>query len=174
VHGLERSQLPHDLDKLDTDEKTHKETLFLQQSLFIMYEMISHRNNPPLYAVLQFQHTMDHTLLLLARKLFIDGEATHVSQVAELEATWKDLPGAKGSPYAFSFSAKEQKEMEADVEGAVRGMDAITSINETIGKLFPEQGVVRPELYDEALDALEQIKEQVIAIYAKTDKEREM
>jgi len=40
---------------------------------------------------------MSYLFLLLARNLLIDGEATYLSQVAELEATWDTLPGATGS-----------------------------------------------------------------------------
>jgi hypothetical protein len=38
--------------------------------------------------------------------------------------------------------------MQADVEGVVRGMDVMTSIRETIGDLFPEHGIVKPERYE--------------------------
>jgi hypothetical protein len=43
-----------------------------------------------------------------------------------------------------------------------------------LGELFPEQGVVRPDQYDEALDALNQIREQVISTFASNSKEKEI
>jgi hypothetical protein len=64
--------------------------------------------------------------------------------------------------------------MQADVEGAVRGMDAMTISRETIGELFPEHGIVKPERYEEALDALGLVKEQVIALYAKAEEDRKV
>lgn len=64
--------------------------------------------------------------------------------------------------------------MEADTEGVVRGMEAMRAIRESIGELFPEQGIVRTELYDEALDALEQMKQQVIGEFAQTEQDREI
>jgi hypothetical protein len=172
VQGLERPQPPQDLEKLDAAEKKRLLTIYEQQSLCVLYNILTHHQNPKLYTAHQFQHTMSHTLLLLARNLLIDGEATYLLQVAELEATWNELPGAKGSAYPFSFSKEERGQIEAEVEGVVRGMDAMHSIRESIGKLFPEQGIVRPELYEEALDALSQMKEQVIDTFATTEHER--
>ena len=64
--------------------------------------------------------------------------------------------------------------MEANVEGVVRGMEAMRSIRESLSELFPEQGIVRADLYDEALDALEQMKVQVIEEFASNEQERDV
>ena len=106
--------------------------------------------------------------------MVVDGEATYLSQVTELEEIRDTIPGSKGSPYPFTFSAEERREMDARTEGALLGMNAMQSIRDSIGGLFPEQGCVRTELYDEALDALGQMKEQVIDEFAKTEEEREV
>lgn len=94
-------------------------------------------------------------------------------QVADLEAAWHALPTAQGSAYPFSFSAEEREQLEADVRGVVRGMEAMRSIRESMGDLFPEQGIVRADQYDEALDALRQIKDQVIQEFARTEQDTE-
>ncbi|KAF4622709.1 hypothetical protein G7Y89_g14318 [Cudoniella acicularis] len=174
VVGLERPQLPKDMNQFNTEEKKRAQVLYLKQSLCSLYNTITHHQNPQLYAALEFQQTPSHLLLLLARNLLIDGKASYLSQVAALEETWDELPGAKGSIYPFSFSASEKEEMEADTEGVVRGMEAMRAIKESIGELFPEQGIVRTELYEEALDALKQMKVQVIEEFAKNDEEREI
>ncbi|EDO02616.1 predicted protein [Sclerotinia sclerotiorum 1980 UF-70] len=64
--------------------------------------------------------------------------------------------------------------MEANVECVMRGMEAMESIKESIGELFPEQGIVRPDQYEEALDALEQMKDQVIEEFARSEEEKEI
>jgi hypothetical protein len=133
------------MEKLEGDAKKQAETLYLQQSLCSLYNTLTHYQNPQLYAALEFQQTTSYLLLLLARNLLIDGEASYLSQVVELEATWDALPGAKGCPYPFSFSSKEREEIETDVKGVVRGMEAMRSIRENLGELYPEQGIVRPE-----------------------------
>ncbi len=173
VSGLERPQRPKDIEKLEPSAKRHAEALYLQQSLCSLYKTLTYHQNPQLYAALEFQQTTSYLLLLLARNLLIDGEATYLLQIAELEATWDTLPGANSSAYPFSFSKSERQEMEADVEGVARGIEAMRSIRESIGELFPEQGIVRPEQYKEALDALEQMKVQVIEEFACNEQERE-
>lgn len=162
------------MEQLEGDAKKHAETLYLQQSLCSLYNTLNHHQNPRLYAAFEFQQTTSYLLLLLARNLLIDGEASYLLQVAELEAKWDTLPGAKGSTYPFSFSQKDREELEAEVEGVVRGMEAMRAIRESLGELFPEQGIVRPELYEEALDALAQMKDQVIETFATTEHEREV
>jgi hypothetical protein len=53
-------------------------------------------------------------------------------------------------------------------------MEAMRGVKESIGELFPERGIVRNDLYDDALNALQQMKEQVIDTYAKDEKEKEI
>lgn len=88
-----------------------------------MYNFLTHHQNPKLYAVLQYQRTTSFDFLLLARNLLIDGEAHYLHQVLELESKWRDLPGHTKAAYPFRFSAEERKQIEADVEGAMRGME---------------------------------------------------
>lgn len=78
------------------------------------------------------------------------------------------------SAYPFAFSTKEREEFEADVEGVVRGMEVMRSIRDSLGELFPEQGIVKSDQYDEALDALAQMKDQVISLFASNSHEREV
>ncbi|KAK0112105.1 hypothetical protein ONS96_001364 [Cadophora gregata f. sp. sojae] len=176
VHGLERPQPPKDIEKLDGNAKAKKQAqdLYLQQSLCSLYNTFTHHHNPRLYAALEFQQTTSYLLLLLARNLLVDGEASYLSQVAELEATWDTFPNARNSTYPFTFSEKERQEMKADVESVARGMEAMRSIRESIGELFPEQGIVRADQYEDTLNALEQMKDQVMDEFASNEQEREV
>ena len=63
-------------------------------------------------------------------------------------------------------------QVQSDSEGALRGMDSMSSIQEALGDLFPERGCVRPEQYDEVKDALRQCKDQIIDQFALTDADR--
>lgn len=69
---------------------------------------------------------------------------------------------------------KEREEIESDVEGVVRGMEAMRAVRENLAELFPEQGIVRLDRYEEALDALAQMKGQVIDEFAGNEQEREI
>jgi len=173
INGLERPQPPEDLEKLEPSERERANTLYLQQSLCSLYNTLTHRQNPRLYAALQFQHTQKYLLLVLARNLPIDGEASYLAQIAELDSTWNEFSGEGGSTYPFAFSDKEREELKADVEGVVRGMEAMRSIRESLGELFPEQGIVKLDDYEETLDALSQMKDQVISAFATDATERE-
>lgn len=55
----------------------------------------------------------------------------------------------------------------------VRGIEAMRPIRDSIGELFPEQGMVKPDQYEETLNALAQMKDQVIEKFADTEHERE-
>lgn len=112
--------------------------------------------------------------MLLARNLLIDGEASYLLELAELEATWNSLPRAEESAYPFRFSAEERKGLAADVEGVARGMEAMRTMKEAMGELFPEQGIVSPEHYEESRRTLLRMKYQVIQKYASTEQEREV
>jgi hypothetical protein len=173
INGLERPQPQKDLDELKPSERERANTLYLQQSLCSLYNTLTHRQNARLDAALQFQHTQKYLLLVLVRNLLVDGEASYLSQIAELGSIWNEYSGEEGSTYPFAFSDKERKELEADVEGVVRGMEAMRSIRESLGELFPEQGIVRSDNYEEALDALSQMKDQVISAFATNASERE-
>ncbi|KAF1837384.1 hypothetical protein BDW02DRAFT_586650 [Decorospora gaudefroyi] len=173
ITGLERPQPPTDVDKLASSARKYADTLYLQQSLCSLYNTLTHHQNPRLYAALQFQHTLKYLLLVLARNLLVDGEVTYLSQIAELSASWTDFSAQKDATYPFAFADKEREVFEADVQGVVRGMEAMRAIQDSLGPLFPEQGVVGLEQYDEALDALSQMKEQVISTFATTAAERD-
>jgi hypothetical protein len=106
INGLERPQAREDLDKLGPSERDRAYALYLQQSLCSLYNTFTHRQNPQLYDALQFQHTQKYSLLVLARNLLIDGEASYLAQVAELESIWNEFSGEESSTCPFTFSDK--------------------------------------------------------------------
>ena len=100
-----------------------------------------------------------------------------MARIIELAESRLSILGASESANGcerirFSFSANGKAEIQSDVEGALRDMDAMRGVQESLAELFPEHGLVRPEQYDEDKDALRQSKEQVIAEFARTKEER--
>ena len=61
---------------------------------------------------------------------------------------------------------------ERDAENASRGMELLQTVRDSMGDLFPERGIVKSEQYDEAREALRQLKDQVIEMYACNEEER--
>ena len=177
IFGLERPHLPKNLAQLDPLAQKEAKALFLNQSLSALYKAILHKQNPRLYRAMAFQETPSFDLLLLARNLLVDGEATYLAQVLELEETWNELPGVcahEAVPFPFQFSNEERAEIKADVDGALRGIEAMRGVRDSLGELFPERGIVRNDQYEEARDALRQIREQVIDTYTKDEKEKDI
>lgn len=176
TRGLERSLLPENLTQLDPAAQKQAKAMYLNRSLSALYKTLIHKQNSRLYRAMDFQETPSFDLLLLAWNLLVDGEATYLAQVVELEKTWAELPGVRargGAPFPFHFSDEEKAEIESDVSGALRGIEAMRGVQEGLGELFPERGIVRAEQYGEAKDALRQIKEQVIEAFARSERERE-
>ena len=52
-------------------------------------------------------------------------------------------------------------------------MQTMQGVKDAIGDLFPEKGLVRTDRYDEAKDALQQAKEQVIDLLAHNEKDKQ-
>jgi len=55
----------------------------------------------------------------------------------------------------------------------VQSMEAVRSIRESIGGFFPEQSIVEQHNYEEALNALSQMEDQVISTFTTSASERE-
>ncbi|KAF2757486.1 hypothetical protein EJ05DRAFT_465617 [Pseudovirgaria hyperparasitica] len=173
VTGIERPQYPADFHSMDPEAKKAAETRYFQRSLCALYNFWVYKANPKLHAAFEFQRTPEFSLLLLARNIIIDGEATYLAQVLELEKLWDTLPGAKNKSFPLNFSTQHRARIAAELEGAEEGMNLMSSIRDSIGELFPEQGIVRHDQYDETLDALAQMKTQIIEQFAKNEQEKE-
>ncbi|PVI05380.1 hypothetical protein DM02DRAFT_554611 [Periconia macrospinosa] len=172
IEGFVRPQLPTNMNELDLKAQSQATDLFYRQALCFLYRKLTHIHIPRIHAALEFQESIAYDLLLVARNLVIDGEVAYLSQLLDLETEWNKLPGAAGHKCPLSFTQGDREEIEAQHEGVVRGMEAMDAIREAMGELFPERGIVETELYNEALDALAQMKEQVIAHYARTEEEK--
>ena len=176
--GLERPELPDNYDQLDNALQKKVMSLYLSQMLSPMYRILLHNDVPLLYRAWEYQKSASFELILIAQRLLIDGEAQYLASVLKLEDVWSDLLGvvAQGSPsYPFRFSSAERTEIEADAKGADEGMNLMRSVRNSIGRdLFPEKGIVRVDQYNEAKNALQQIKDQVLGLYAHDEHERKL
>ena len=175
IIGLERSRSPENLAQLNPADQKEANALYLKRSLCALYKTLLYKQNPRLYRAVAFRETPIFNLLLLAQNLLIDGEATYLAQVLELETIWLELPGVRtrgAPPFPFRFSQEEKTEIETDVDGALRGMDAMRGVREALVDLFPERGIVRNDQYEEALDALRQVRDQVIETFASDERNR--
>ena len=176
--GLERPSLPHNLAELDTAAQTEANKLYLNQALSALYKAPVHLQIPRPYRAMTFRETSSFDLLLLAPHLLVDGEATYLAQVVELEKTWSQLPGVSTletlPSFPINISSEERAEIQADAEGANKGMQTLQGSQDSLRELFPANRMIPNDQYDEARDALRQMKEQVIEKYSKSESDREI
>lgn len=169
MKGLERPVLPANVAELPPDQQRHARQLWTLQSLSALYRHWLHVHHPEASQAFEAQDTVHYNLLLFARSLLVDGEATYMGQILELVDNHPEL----FDPNPPVFTANERAEIESDVEASLRGMQVMSAIQDALGgDLMPERGVVRPDQYHQAKDALKQMKEQVIEQFAHTDEER--
>ncbi|KAG5960060.1 hypothetical protein E4U57_000294 [Claviceps arundinis] len=163
LHGLERPEYPPGYDDLDNKAKKAADTLYLDQALCSMYRHLVHHKVPNVYNCLEFQQTTSFTLLLLARNIFIDGEASYLEQACELEDEWETLPGAQGIAFPLTFNATERLIIQEDGESASLAMAAMRRLQEILGEYFPTQGYVPKDRHKEVLEALPQAINHVLS-----------
>jgi hypothetical protein len=163
MYGLERPVMPLDFAQLDANEKRNAQNLFLQHSLCALYRTVVYRDCPKISECFVFQESMAFTLLLLARNILVDGEATYMAQVCELEDIWKTLPGTQGIEFPLSFKETEIQDIAMDLESARLGMVVMQRMRNSLGDLFPENGCVESSRHEEAVDALSRTRDRVLA-----------
>ena len=129
--------------RLDPVGRKEAIPLYLKQALCALYRILLYRQNSRLYHTVALQETTSFNLLLITRSLLVDGEATYLAQVMELEKQWADLPGVKmrgAAPFPFRFSNEERAEIETDITGGLHGMEAMQGVKATLDELFPVRG----------------------------------
>ncbi|KAL4914439.1 hypothetical protein BDW62DRAFT_213427 [Aspergillus aurantiobrunneus] len=92
----------------------------------------------------------------MAQNLLIDREALYRSRCLDLEKEWTALPGVQAS---------------GNPPFPMLGMELIRSLRQSLGQMWPENGVVRPEQYDKVKKLLKQAKAELIDQLAHTETE---
>jgi hypothetical protein len=169
MHGLERPTLPSGFAQLNDGGKRAAQALFYHQSLYALYRKIMQQECPKVSGCFEFQETSAFALLLLARNILIEGEASYMAQACELKSIWDTLPGAQCAVYPLSFSAADIDAIQADVESAAIGMDAMRRMRESLGDFFPEQGYVSSDPHQKVLDAISRTRAQVLFDVVKSE-----
>ncbi|KAJ5036776.1 hypothetical protein NUH16_004655 [Penicillium rubens] len=143
VEGLEPPTLPENIGELSSAKQLEAKRL---------------------YMTMEFRQTKCFEMLLLAQNLLVDGEALYQASVLDLEKEWPDIPGVQAfgnPPFPVQLSASEIRSLERDVSGAIRGMELLAHIKNSLGELWPEKGVVRHDQYDDTKTLLDQAKAEI-------------
>ncbi|KAL4985075.1 kinase-like domain-containing protein [Aspergillus falconensis] len=173
--GIDPPAFPDDFDKLDPAKKAEVQDLYLKMSLSALYRRFTYSYNITLFKAMEFRQTTSFEMLLLAQNLLIDGEALYQFRCLDLEKEWTALPGVKASgnpPFPLRFSADEIALINEDASGAIRGMELMRSLRHSLGKMWPDRGVVPPGRYDEVKKLLKQAKVELIDRLAHSETEK--
>ncbi|KAL4746589.1 hypothetical protein BDW72DRAFT_207203 [Aspergillus terricola var. indicus] len=173
--GIDPPAFPDDFGKLDTAKKAEAQDLYLKMPLSALYRRFTYSNNIALFKAMEFQQTTSFEMLLLAQNLLIDGEALYQSRCLDLEKEWTALPGVQASgnpPFPLQFSADEIALINEDASGAIKGMELMRSLRQSLGQMWPDKGVVRPGQYDEVERLLDQAKVELIDQLAHSETEK--
>ncbi|KAL4787341.1 hypothetical protein BJX76DRAFT_363661 [Aspergillus varians] len=173
--ALDPPAFPDNFDQLDPAEQARAQDLYLKMSLSTLYRRFTFSINKPLFKAMEFRQTVSFEIMLFAQNLLVDGEALYQSRCLDLEKEWASLPGVQASgnpPFPLQFTAAEADSIEEDASNAVRGMELMQSLRQSLGELWPEKGVVRPEQYDDAKRGLKLAKAELIERLACSEAER--
>jgi hypothetical protein len=177
LQGLERPTLPADLAAQSDAEQRQARKLYLEQSLVALYRTLIHKRSPEIWKCFEYQETSECELLTIARRLLHEGEAPYLARIIELVESGSEIVALSDPTDEASRARRAALMADKDSvwqywEAAQAGMEVMGRIRQTMGDLFPEQGVVRHDQYDEAKRALGQIKEKVIEQYTRSEEDR--
>ncbi|PGH01257.1 hypothetical protein AJ80_09041 [Polytolypa hystricis UAMH7299] len=129
----------------------------------IAWRSLVRDKNPAQYRAIKFQQSASGNLLHVSRRIFEVGEAHFCALLLDLRDEWEDA----GIPrFPLKFSDAQVTAIEADVEHAELGVRILKTVEQRLGVLWPEKGIMEHENYDDAKLALRRVKADLIAEYA--------
>ncbi|KAE8350734.1 hypothetical protein BDV28DRAFT_33292 [Aspergillus coremiiformis] len=150
-------------------------SLFTEMSLVSLYRHLIRKKIPRLFKALENCETVSFELLLFARNLLVDGEATYLALLANQQReNWRDIPrlnhGNEKPPLFFSADMLDKIEM--DHTSANASIELMREAQEMIGdKFFYARGLVSHEEFREAQQIIPQVKAEFIRKHARNEEE---
>lgn len=170
--SIEKPELPEGFEQLSGTGKIAARALRAKQALSAAYRRWHYLKNAEIWRCLEFQETSHHDLILVAKNLFVDGEAQYMAHVIEIAQKEPDLLGPAGQKILSSLQPEDLQEIEEDNENAQKGMSLMQEMLDAMGDIAPRRGFVLPQNYEQVKCALAQLKEQIVGEYAQTEEER--
>ncbi|PGH14136.1 hypothetical protein AJ79_03253 [Helicocarpus griseus UAMH5409] len=138
-------------------KKEKAEILFAAMSLVSQYRHMTQQENESLFRALEFQQTPKYRMLNFAQAIFVEGEATYLSIVADqYHKGWEAFPSIKENPnvrksFPFTFSEEEPQAVDFDSELVEYGVGLMQDVREAVGlQYFRLDGTVDHDMYDAA------------------------
>ncbi|KAG6191222.1 hypothetical protein E4U10_004525 [Claviceps purpurea] len=163
LHGLERPELPSEFYHLKGNAREAAYSLYWNQALCSVYRILLHHNMPTVFDCLEFKESMSFTLLSVARRLSIDGEALYLAAACELEKIWETLPGTEGIAFPLTLTTTDRQNIHEDAMSAVVGIEAMDRIKNRLGRDFPQHGFVLHHKHKKVIEALSRATKEVLS-----------
>ncbi|KAI1970132.1 hypothetical protein LOZ55_006628 [Ophidiomyces ophidiicola] len=160
--NLERPEVPADMKFLQGEERTAALKYFTDKVLMIAWRILARDKNPAQHRAIRFQQSACGNILHLSRRIFEVGEAHFCALLLDLRDEWKNT-GI--SHFPIEFSEEQVTTIEEDVKKAEVGATIIKMIQQRLGDLWPEKGLIEAENYNDTKSALREIKENLINEY---------
>ncbi|KAI1911304.1 hypothetical protein LOZ61_003968 [Ophidiomyces ophidiicola] len=160
--NLERPEVPADMKFLQGEERTAALKYFTDKVLMIAWRILARDKNPAQHRAIRFQQSACGNILHLSRRIFEVGEAHFCALLLDLRDEWKNT-GI--SHFPIEFSEEQVMTIEEDVKKAEVGATIIKMIQQRLGDLWPEKGLIEAENYNDTKSALREIKENLINEY---------
>ena len=170
--SIEKPELPDNFEQLSDVEQRIAKVLLFKQALLAAYRRWHSLKNSDIWKCFEFQATSQEALLVTARKLFNDGEATYRAAVIDIAQNEPEVLGQAGEKLLSSLGSKGLSRIRGDVEDAMRARELMEVVLEAVGSIDPKSGFVHHEDYEQVKDGLSQLKEQIVGEYARTEEER--
>ncbi|KAF3480542.1 phosphotransferase family protein [Arthroderma uncinatum] len=166
-----------DTELTPAEKKRKAESLFWRMALVSLWRYTIHMGIEPLFRALEFRGTVNFTLLVFARNLFLNGEAAYLAILAEqYRNNWLDIPGMRSSSnkgFPYEFTPEELKDIDFDCEGATNGINIMQDVKEAVGShFFRVDGTVDHEDYEVAKEYIRLTKGDFMSKYPESDEER--
>ncbi|PYI18480.1 hypothetical protein BO99DRAFT_167219 [Aspergillus violaceofuscus CBS 115571] len=152
------------------------EALFTSMSLLALYRYLLHKTMPRLFKAVEFRQTDCFDLLLLARNLLVDGEATYLGLLAkQQEENWAGvsrISGTGGTKAPLTFSNDVLRKIRLDSAGASAAMALMGDVQRMIGsQYFQARGLVSHAQFAELDRILPKARDDFVRARARNDKE---
>lgn len=174
--NLDIPELPDDYDSLHADEKCAAMKIHHDHCVMVAWRRLVRKKSPAQYNALQFRKTTAAKLLTISRRIFEMGETHLMALLLQLKEEWKDLPAVRDSqnppPFPLHFSEEHIDQIERDFGASLKGMDIMSEIEARLGSLWPENGTVGHEQYEDTKAALRKQKKELMSHAVDSDEDR--
>ncbi|KKZ64263.1 hypothetical protein EMCG_09761 [[Emmonsia] crescens] len=165
---LDIPKFPDNFNSLQGEEKTRVFNRVNDKAIMVAWRRLVQGKNPDQYKAIKFQKTTPGHILILSRRIFELAEAHLHALLLVLRDEWHDhFPeeSNNSTPFPIDFSAEKVAEIEADTKRADLSIETINLMKQCFGDMWPENGVIEHEMYEEVKVALRKVKAELIEKY---------